>query len=257
MRGVGADVGKEGLFLLHRRLDELTCCGEEDVGAEALGRLHLAVVEVVAVEVGVVPQVGGLPHAATAVPVDLSKAAIFRPVGKVVAEVPLAKHARGVAGIAEQLAEGHLVFPQHRATVDRVPHAGAIGPVARHQSGPRRRTGRGHVVVGEARRLSRQGVEMRCLNHRVARVPKIAIPLVVCHHEHDIRPRHIGSRCRPASPHHHHRKPQSHAAPQTLLMPGYSATTAAVCSAVVRPGGSSRMRMLRKWISAPSDSRQR
>jgi hypothetical protein len=34
-------------------------------------------------------------------------------------------------------------------------------------------------------------------------------------------------------------------------------TTSAVCSGVVMPGGSSRMRMLRKWISEPSDSRHR
>ena len=36
-----------------------------------------------------------------------------------------------------------------------------------------------------------------------------------------------------------------------------NSTTGAVCSGVVMPGGSSRMRMLRKWISAPSDSRHR
>ena len=31
----------------------------------------------------------------------------------------------------------------------------------------------------------------------------------------------------------------------------------AVCSGVVMPSGNSRMRMLRKWISLPSDSRHR
>jgi hypothetical protein len=37
---------------------------------------------------------------------------------------------------------------------------------------------------------------------------------------------------------------------------GLSATTGALCSGVVRPGGNSTIRMLRKWIGAPSDSRQ-
>ena len=34
-------------------------------------------------------------------------------------------------------------------------------------------------------------------------------------------------------------------------------TSGAVCSSVVIPGGSSMIRMFRKWISAPSDSRHR
>ena len=38
---------------------------------------------------------------------------------------------------------------------------------------------------------------------------------------------------------------------------GYFSTTGAVCSGLVTPGGSSMMRIERKWISAPSDSRQR
>ena len=37
----------------------------------------------------------------------------------------------------------------------------------------------------------------------------------------------------------------------------YRPATGAAWSARMMPGGSSRMRMLRKWISAPSDSRQR
>jgi len=69
---------------------------EEDVGAEAFGGDDVAMVEIFAIEVGVVPEVGGLADAASAVAKDFFKAAVFWAVGVVIAEVPLSEHGGGV-----------------------------------------------------------------------------------------------------------------------------------------------------------------
>ena len=62
VRGVGADVGEEGLLLGSALLDELDSVIEEDIRAESLGRNDHAIVEVVTVEVVIVPEVGSLAH---------------------------------------------------------------------------------------------------------------------------------------------------------------------------------------------------
>jgi len=82
--------------------------------------------EGVAVKVGIVPEVRGLADSATAVPVDLGKAAILRAVWVVIAKVPFAEHAGLVAVVFEELADGDdktmferslpLAIPRTRAT---------------------------------------------------------------------------------------------------------------------------------------------
>ena len=66
--------------------------------------------------------------------VNFGEAAVFGTVGVVVAEVPLAEHAGGIAIILEKLPEGDFIFAQHGAAVHGVPDAGAIGPVTGEES---------------------------------------------------------------------------------------------------------------------------
>jgi hypothetical protein len=124
---------------------------EKHVGAETFGGDDLAVVEVMAVEVGVVPQVGRLPDPAAAVAIHLGETAVLGAVREIVAQVPLAEVAGGVAGVLEHLGEGDFVFAQHRAAVDRVPDAGAVGPMPGEQCRPRGRAGWRDVIVGQLR----------------------------------------------------------------------------------------------------------
>ena len=139
-----------------------------------------------AVEVGVVPVIGCLADAAAPMPVHLGESPIFRAVGKVVAQVPLAEHSCRVASIRQHPSHGDLVLPQHGPAVDRVPDTCPIGPVASHQRGPRRRTSWRDVVVGKLRRYGRQGVDVGRLYDRIAGTPEIAVALIIRDHEHDI-----------------------------------------------------------------------
>ena len=81
MRRVGRHVSEERLSLLHASTDEFVPLFEEDIGAETLGPYDPFVVKVSPVEVGVVPNVRGLPHAPAPVAIDLGKATILRAVG--------------------------------------------------------------------------------------------------------------------------------------------------------------------------------
>ena len=58
------------------------------------------------------------------------KAALVRPVGRAVAEVPLAKVPGAVPRTSERVGEGPLVGAQQRAAADGVPDASAIAVVA-------------------------------------------------------------------------------------------------------------------------------
>ena len=82
--------------------------------------------------------------------------------------------------------------------------------MAGHQRRACRRTGGSHVVVGEARRFTRQGVDVWSLNNGIACVPKVAIALVISDDEHDVGPRRVRLRSlRPqGQPTHHQRHQQ-------------------------------------------------
>ena len=188
VRGVGAEVNEERLIIVLDLLDEPLGVVEKHIGAKALHRHGFAVVKIGAVEVGVVPVVGRLPHAATAMAQHFLKTAILRAVRIIVTQMPLAEHGCVIAAIGENPADGHLVVAQHRAAHDGVPHACAIGPVAGNQRRARRRTGRRHVVVGEPHAVRMQLVEVRRLEHRIAMTRQIAIALVIGDHQNHIRP---------------------------------------------------------------------
>ena len=196
VRRVERDVGEEGFFGGGLLADEAVRLGEKHVGAKTLGGDDAAVVKITAVEVGVVPEIGRLADPAAAVIVDLGETAVLRAVGVVVAEVPLAEQAGGVAVGFEQLADGDLVFAQHGAAVDGVPHAGAVGPVTGEQGGARRRARGSNVIVLELRRLGGEAVDVRGFDDGIARETEVAVALVVGDDEDDVGlPRRRGRGC--------------------------------------------------------------
>ncbi len=128
VRGVGRNIGEKRLSPGHTVADVAMRLREKHVRAETLRGHHPAVVEIVAVKIGVVPEVGDLAHAAAAMVIGFREPAVLRAVREVVAEVPFAEQAGGVAVVSEHLGQRELVFPQHIAGIDGVPDASAVGP---------------------------------------------------------------------------------------------------------------------------------
>ena len=183
---VEGDVGEEGFLGGGFCFDEFIRLVEEDVGAEAFCGDDLAIVEVGAIEVRVIPEVGSLAYAAAAVTVDFFKAAVFWPVGVVVTEVPFSEHGGGVV-FFEMLADGDLVFADHGAALDGVPDAGAICPVAGEEGGAGGGAGGGDVVVGEDGGLGVEFVDVWGLDDGVAVAGEVAVALVIGDDEDDVR----------------------------------------------------------------------
>ena len=186
MGRIGGDVGEEGLLLLRLRLDPLGGLGEEHIGAEALGRNDLAVVMVGPVKVGVVPVVRRLAHTTAAVAIDFGEALVLGARWIVVAHVPLAVHGGGVSGFLENLRHRDLILPQDGTSVDRVPNPGSIGKMPGHQRRTRRAAGRGNMVVRQTHGLRMEGIQVGCLQHRVAVAGQIAVTLVVGDDDDDV-----------------------------------------------------------------------
>ena len=91
---IGTNVGEERFLRLDVLGDELVSLLKKHIGAKALRLNDLLVVKVAAVEIGVVPDVGRLPHATSAVTIHFVEATILRAIGVVVSHMPLAEHAR-------------------------------------------------------------------------------------------------------------------------------------------------------------------
>ena len=186
VRGVRRNEGQKRLVRCPLRLDEATSVVKPNIRAIALDRLRHGVVEVGSVEVGVVPVVGSLAHASAAVAHYLAEAAVFRPEGVVVSQVPLAEHAGGVAGILEDLAHRDLTFRQEGASAARVPDPGTVGPATCDQCGAGWRAGWGHMKVDQADGLVVEPVEVRRPQHRVAVAAQITVTLIVGNDQHDV-----------------------------------------------------------------------
>ena len=173
-------------------LDPAQGGGEEEVGAEAL-RLHEgAVVADDRVEVLVARRIGaaavvGLADAAGAVDEGLVEAALVRLVGFLVAEVPLAEDAGGVAGGLEDLRQDGGVERHALAFEDRVRDAVLHRVPAGHQGRAGRRAGRADQEAGEASARVVQLVEIRRLDPRMPMPSDRRVALVVGHHQDDVR----------------------------------------------------------------------
>ncbi len=186
MRSVGRDGAEEGVVPV--ALEEAQRLAEPDVGAVALEVPGFPVDGVGVVEVVVSPVVGGLADASAAVGDHLVEAAVLRPVGRAVAQVPLAEQAGPVAAGPKGVGERQFVLVEQGAPADRVPHAGAVGVVAGVEPRPGGGAGGADVEVGEAHTIGVQGVDAGRLQDRVAVAAEVAVALVVGDDED-----HVGS----------------------------------------------------------------
>ena len=109
------------------------------------GRVEVGVARSVAATAGV-----GLADAAGAVDEDLVEAALVGLIRRLVAQVPLAEDAGGVARRLQHLGQRRGPQGQPLAFDDGVRHAVAKLVPAGHQRRARRRAGRADVEVGEA-----------------------------------------------------------------------------------------------------------
>ena len=129
VRSVRRNVSEERFLCCGAFADETFRLAEKHIGAESFRGDDPAIVDVAAVEVGVVPNIGCLPHPAATVTIDLGEASIFGTVWKIVSQMPFAEQPGGITRVPQHGGDGGFVFPQHRAAVHRVPDAGAIGPM--------------------------------------------------------------------------------------------------------------------------------
>jgi len=186
---VARDVAEEALVLVF--LDKLHALGEEDVTAEALELLELAVHRVGVVEVVVAPVVGGVADAAAPVRDGVLEAALVRAEGLGVAEVPLAEVPGPVAGLLERVGERPLVFPEQRPPSNSMPDAGAVAVMAGEQPRARRRACGAHVEVSEPHALGMQLVEVRRLDPFIPVRPDLTVALVVGEDENHVWSIHV------------------------------------------------------------------
>ena len=190
VRSVGGEVGEERVAGARAAPHPGAGLLEPHVGAVAAKLLHRVAMAVDVVEVIVAVVVGGRGDPPARVPDRFLEAAVLRPVGVVVAEVPLAEMPGAVAVGGEDVGGRGQVGTQQRA-----PHAHEGGAVAQrvdtgHQLAARRGAHRAHVEVGEAHALRLQPVQCRGAQHRVAGVGEVAVPLVVGENEDDVGPCH-------------------------------------------------------------------
>ena len=190
VRRVGGDVTEEGPVRVF--FDEAPALAEEHVRAVPLVLRGDAVPEVGVVEVVVAPGVPRVADAAARVVDGFAKAALVRPVGRAVAEVPLAEVPGAVAGPGKRVSEGPLVGAQQRAAADGVPDAGAVAEMAGEQAGAGGGAGGADVVVGEAYRVPVEAVEAGRADRAVAVAAEVAVPLVVGEDEDDVGTRSHG-----------------------------------------------------------------
>ena len=129
-----------------------------------------------------------LPDAARAVDEDLVKAA---PVGLIlglVAQMPLAENAGGVAGGLEHLRQRGGLQREPLALEDRVGDAVLELVPAGHQRAARRRARGADMEVREPHALGMQLVEVGRLEHGIAMRGDVAVALVVGEDEDDVGP---------------------------------------------------------------------
>ena len=190
VRCVGGYVTEEGPVGVF--CDKALALAEEHVRAVAFVRGGDAVFEIGVVKVVVAPRVARVADAAAGVVNGFGKAALVRPVGRAVAEVPLAEVASAVARASECVGEGPLVGAQQRAAADGVPDASAVAVVAGEEAGAGGGAGGADVVVGEAHGVLVEAVEARRADRAVAVTAQVAVTLVVGEDEDDVGARGHG-----------------------------------------------------------------
>ncbi len=144
-------------------------------------RVEIAVARGVAAAAGV-----GLADAAGAVDEHLVETAAAGLAGVLVAQVPLAEDAGGVAGAFEGLGQGEGLQAHPLAFVDGVGDAGAELVPAGHDGAAGRRAGRADVEVLETEGLVVEAVQIRRADHGIAVTAEVTVALVVGEDQDDV-----------------------------------------------------------------------
>ena len=129
VRSISRDVSQERLSILGRLRNKPVCLFEKYISAKTLSRYDFSVVKIPSIKIRIVPDIWGLAHSTSAMAIDLVKASIFRPVRKIISEMPLSKHTSFITRPLKKLSKRTLVFPKHRPSHYRVPGTGTVRPV--------------------------------------------------------------------------------------------------------------------------------
>lgn len=156
VRGVGGEVGKEGLLLVFDFLDPAKSGVEEDIGTVAFGFHEAAVFFEDGVEVFVLGDVGAgagvsLTDSARSVDEDLIEAAVFRLVVLFISEVPFSKVAGGVACRLDDFRYRGGLEAESLTFIDGVGDTISDRVAASHDSGPAGGAGGAHHEAIESK----------------------------------------------------------------------------------------------------------
>jgi hypothetical protein len=191
VRGVGGDVGKEGLAGAALGVHPFGGLTVEHVGAIAAGLDELPVVQDRGIKILVAGRVAAragkdLPDAAPAVDEHFVKAARGGQILFFIAEMPLAEDAGGVTRIAEHLSESDGLWCEAFAFEDGVGDAVLELVAAGEEGGAGRGTGGADVKILKAHALGAEAVEVGRLEDGVAVGGDVAVALVVGEEEDDV-----------------------------------------------------------------------
>jgi len=110
----GRDQSEKRLILIHAFLDEAHGLVEKNIRAKAFRCDHHTIVQVAVIKIGVIPQIRGKAERAALKAIDLLKPLIFRTVGIIVTEMPLAEEPRSAARVGENFGDRNFLCPQNR-----------------------------------------------------------------------------------------------------------------------------------------------
>ena len=109
--------------------------------------------------------------------------------------MPFAKHSRGVTVVGEQISECFLPFMKRCSPRGCSIRTRPRGIASRHQPRPRGRAKRRYMKISETHRFRVQSIEVRRLEGRITVTRKVAVPLVIGHHQNDVGLGRLPQRC--------------------------------------------------------------
>src|SRR5450755_3830175 len=169
-------------------LDERQRLGEENIGAIALERNGTAIDEVRVVKIIVAPPIRGLAQTAATMNDALLEAAVLRPVGIGITQMPFAENPRAVASLGQRVCERPLISSEKRSPTDRVPDTGRVAVVPGQEPCASRGAGCSRMELLKTDRVSVKAIEVRCSDERVAVSADRRIALIVRQYKDDIWP---------------------------------------------------------------------
>ena len=203
--GVEGEVEEEGLLFVfsHKALGFI----KPDVGGVAgeflIGGCSVFVALVGVVELVVAVVIWGLADASAFVPDDVLEADVLWAARGVVAEVPFANHAGGVACFLKVVSHGDLGRFEITPTTRCTEGSGAGGVSPSHERSAGGGTEWTDVEIGEANGVSVEGVEVGGFEDGVTVAGEVAVALVIGDDDDDVWGRGLalrvfgrGGRCR-------------------------------------------------------------